>query len=136
MKMENEIPTAMLAACGMNCKVCYVHLKKKKNCLGCRNQDQNKPEHCRQCKIKDCAARQGVDFCVNCPTFPCAILKRMDKSYQQRYQVSLIAQATRLQSIGMQPYLLEEKQRWTCPHCGGVLSLHDKTCSDCGKAMN
>lgn len=22
--------------------------------------------------------------------------------------------------------------RWTCPHCGGAISLHDGVCSDCG----
>ncbi|MBL8101969.1 MAG: DUF3795 domain-containing protein, partial [Anaerolineales bacterium] len=57
----------MLAPCGMTCAVCYVHLKKRNPCMGCRGQDVNKPEHCRKCKIKDCVISQGIDFCFECP---------------------------------------------------------------------
>ena len=45
MKMIDKIPETLLAPCGMNCLVCYVHLKEKKPCLGCRGQDEGKPEH-------------------------------------------------------------------------------------------
>jgi predicted ATP-dependent serine protease len=27
--------------------------------------------------------------------------------------------------------LREEKLKWTCAHCGGVISLHDGYCSEC-----
>jgi hypothetical protein len=123
----------MLAPCGMNCGVCYVHLKKKKPCLGCWGQDDSKPEHCRKCKIKTCASGQGIDFCFNCSTFPCAIIKRLDKSYRQRYQVSLIDNALRLKTVGAKQFLNEEREKWTCADCGGVVSLHDRVCSECGK---
>ncbi|MEW5868712.1 MAG: DUF3795 domain-containing protein [Chloroflexota bacterium] len=128
-----EMPSSMLAPCGMNCTVCYVHLRKKKPCLGCLGQDEYKPDHCRKCKIKDCAVGRGVAFCVDCPDFPCATLKRLDKSYRQRYQVSLVANALRLKAVGAEQFLLEEKQKWACSVCGGVISLHDQVCSQCGK---
>ena len=63
MKMPEQIPETMLAPCGMNCYVCYVFLKKKKPCLGCHGVDANKPNHCRNCKIKDCVNEHEVDFC-------------------------------------------------------------------------
>lgn len=132
MKMDAEMSVTMLAPCGMNCHVCYVHLKKKKPCLGCHGQDESKPQHCRKCKIKECATNQGVDFCSSCPSFPCAIIKRLDKSYKQRYRVSLVDNAIRLKTVGAKQYLLEEKERWTCAYCGGVISLHDCVCSECG----
>jgi len=134
MKMAEEIPASMLAPCGVNCGVCYVHLRHKKPCPGCWGADGSKPGHCRQCKIKDCAAQNGVDFCVNCSSFPCVMIKRLDKSYRQRYQVSLIDNAVRLKTAGTAQFLREEKERWTCVDCGGVISLHDRICSECGKA--
>jgi hypothetical protein len=135
MKMYTAIPANMLAPCGITCAVCYVHLKKKKPCLGCRGQDASKPEHCRKCEIKDCATGQGIKFCLECPTFPCAIIKRLDKSYRQRYQVSLIENSNRIKTVGAKQHLFEEKEQWTCPDCGGIISLHDRICSGCGKEI-
>lgn len=135
MKMPNAIPETMLAPCGVNCAVCYVFLKKKKPCLGCHGGDTSKPEHCRTCEIKACATAQGVDFCFNCPTYPCAIIKRLDKSYKQRYQVSLIENAATIQAVGAQAFLLTEQAKWSCPVCEGVVALHDRICSECGQVV-
>src|SRR3989304_9257727 len=104
--MSLEIPETMLAPCGITCMACYVYLKKKNPCLGCRGQDESKPAHCRKCKIKDCAIARRVDFCFDCPAYPCAIVKRLDKSYRQRYQFSLIDNALRLNTVGAQPDLI------------------------------
>ena len=135
MKTSAKIQTDMLAPCGMTCAVCYVYLQKKKPCLGCRGQDASKPEHCRKCKIKDCASSQEVDFCLECPSFPCVTIKRLDKSYRQRYQVSLIENGIRIKTVGAERHLLEEKERWTCTQCEGVISLHDRECSECGREL-
>jgi hypothetical protein len=135
MKTDTKIPATMLAPCGITCAVCYAHLRKKKPCLGCRGQDTSKPEHCRKCKIKSCVTSQGIDFCFECPTFPCAIIKRLDKSYRQRYQVSLIENGVCAKTVGVEQHLLEEKAKWTCGQCGGVISLHDHACSECGKEL-
>jgi hypothetical protein len=135
MKMADAIPVTLIALCGMNCAVCCAHLREKKPCQGCRGQDEAKPDHCRQCKIKACASGQGIDFCFNCAAFPCPVIKRLDKSYRQRYQVSLIENALRLETIGARQFMIEEREKWTCPACGGVISLHDRVCSECGKRM-
>ncbi|MBN1117239.1 MAG: DUF3795 domain-containing protein [Bacteroidales bacterium] len=37
-------------------------------CAGCRN------EHCKlfkDCKVRACSEQKGVDFCYQCPDFPC-----------------------------------------------------------------
>jgi hypothetical protein len=133
MKMLDTIPTNLVAPCGMDCLVCYVYLKKKKPCQGCRGQDESKPEHCRKCAIKDCSVTHQVDFCGDCADFPCAIIKRLDKSYKKRYQASLINNAIQLKTMGIIPFLLAEKDKWTCTQCEGVISLHDRFCSDCGQ---
>jgi len=135
MKVDIGISTTLLAPCGMNCAVCYAHLRKKKACQGCRAQEASQPQHCRKCNIRDCAARHGFDFCFECSSFPCTTIKRLDKSYRQRYQVSLIENAIRVKTVGVEEHLIEEKQKWTCMQCGGVIALHDRTCSGCGKGM-
>lgn len=127
-----DITKTMLAPCGMTCMVCYVHLKEKKPCPGCRGQDESKPSHCRECEIKKCVKSHEIGFCFECTSFPCTTIKRLDKSYKQRYQVSLIENALRLKAVGAKQHLLEEKEKWTCAQCGGVISLHDQICSECG----
>ena len=93
MKMPEFIAENWLAPCGNNCYVCYVHLRTKKQCLGCFGGDLNKPNHCRNCKIYHCAEHHQCKHCGYCSEFPCQLIKRLDKSYVQRYNVSLINNA-------------------------------------------
>ena len=132
MQMPDVLDPTLLAPCGMHCLVCYVYFRKKKPCRGCRAMDGSQPDHCRVCKIKTCAGEHGVAFCSDCPDFPCTVIKRLDRSYRQRYAVSLVEDARRRQALGVEAYLLEKKARWTCAACGGVVSLHDRVCSECG----
>ena len=91
MKMPTEkIDTAMFAPCGMNCLVCYKHCYHKKPCAGCLNSDIGKPEHCRKCKIKDCIKGKGLSYCFECTDYPCKLIKNLEKSYNKRYQTSLM----------------------------------------------
>jgi hypothetical protein len=132
MKMPDEFSDILLAPCGMNCALCYAYLRKKKPCLGCNGVDTAKPNHCRVCKIKDCLTTHGLTFCHECASFPCILIKNLDKSYQKRYQVSLIEMTRRHESLGAEAYLKEEKNKWLCAACGGVITIHGKTCSECG----
>jgi hypothetical protein len=31
--------------------------------------------------------------------------------------------------------MLQEKEKWTCPRCGGVICIHDRICSECATHM-
>ena len=91
MKMPKEnIDTNMFAPCGMNCLVCYKHCYHKKPCADCLNNDKGKPEHCRKCKIKDCIKIKGLSYCFECSDYPCKLIKSLEKSYNKRYQASLM----------------------------------------------
>jgi hypothetical protein len=135
MKMPNKIETSMFAPCGMNCMVCYVHLKKKKPCGGCLCEYINKPDRCNTCKIKMCAQNKGFTYCFDCNEFPCKQIKTLEKSYQKRYQVSLVENGEQAKEKGLVAFMEKERNRWTCAICGGVISLHDKECSECGKKI-
>ncbi len=132
MKMlENDINTTMFAPCGMNCKVCYKHCYTKKSCAGCMTNNDYKPNHCRACKIKDCVKNHNLTYCFECVSFPCKLIKNLEKSYIHRYQVSLIDNSKKAKEIGLHQFMIEEKEKYTCSHCGGVISLHDQECSEC-----
>ena len=127
-----ELSTNMLAPCGMNCAVCYAHLRKKKTCPGCRGQEDSQPNFCRRCTIRNCAVSSENYFCFECLSFPCQAIKRIDKRYRRSYQVSFIENAARMKTVGAGQFMLEDIQKWTCTQCGGLISLHSRLCSRCG----
>lgn len=131
MKMPNNIDNKLFAPCGMNCLVCYVHLKDKKPCPGCLNNNVNKPERCKNCKIKNCAQEKGLTYCYECLDFPCKQIKNLEKSYTKRYNTSLIENSKKVQMDGISLFMTSEQEKWICKKCSGVISLHDAECSNC-----
>ena len=97
--------------------------------------DGSKPNHCRNCKIQACATERGLALCVDCEDFPCVLIKRMDKSYRQRYHFSLVENAQRFQFVGGEQFMREEVEKWTCAAGGGAVSQHDRACTECGKEI-
>ena len=135
MKMPAKIEDSMLAPCGMNCAVCYRHVgvfKRTKPCEGCLKGDLGKPEHCRSCNIKTCAQEKGYVRCLECADFPCKLIKNLEKSYNKRYNASLVENSRTAQKEGMAAFLEQDRVKWTCAKCGGAFSLHDGACSECG----
>lgn len=136
MKMpEEKIAPAMFAPCGMNCMVCYKHCYHKNPCAGCLNSDLGKPEHCRQCQIKDCIIEKGLTYCFDCPNYPCRLIKNLEKSYNKRYQASLLENSEYVLKRGLEMFMAAQKEKFTCPKCGGIISLHDRECSECQESM-
>lgn len=37
---------------------------------------------------------------------------------------------------GLEKFMKEQKERYTCQKCGGVISIHDRECSECQQAMD
>ena len=126
---------SMLAPCGINCAACFAHLRKNKTCPGCRGQEDSQPPYCRRCNIRNCAVSRAIQFCFECSAFPCTIIKRIDKRYRLRYQVNLIQNGLQIKTLGVETFLDEEKKKWACPQCGGVICMHDRICSVCGLEM-
>lgn len=132
MKMPSEaIEARMFAPCGMNCMVCYRHCYHKKPCEGCLKSDTGKPEHCRKCRIKDCVGEKGLSYCYECVNYPCKRIKPLEKSYRSRYGASLVANSRSVKENGIAFFLERQKESYTCPKCGGIISIHDRECSEC-----
>lgn len=131
MKMPEKIEAIMFAPCGMNCLVCYKHCYHKKPCDGCLKGDDGKPEHCRKCNIKDCIKNKGVDYCFQCSAYPCKRINNLEKSYNKRYKTSLINNSRMVENQGLVQFMNQQRELFTCPKCGGILSIHDSECSEC-----
>ena len=134
MKMPEEyINPNMFAPCGMNCIVCYKHCYSKRPCSGCGNSDIDKPEHCRKCKIKECVTEMGFTYCYECSSYPCKQIKRLEKSYNVRYKASLVENSMLVKEYGLTEFMERQKKKYTCPECRGIISIHDRECSECQK---
>ena len=136
MKMPTEkIDTVMFAPCGMSCLVCYKHCYHKKPCAGCLNSDMGKPEHCRKCKIKDCIKGKGLSYCFECPDYPCKLIKKLEKSYNKRSQANLMEKSEIDRQHRLEKIMEQQKEKYTVPKCGGIISIHDRECSECQESM-
>jgi hypothetical protein len=133
MKSLNEF--SLIAPCGMNCRVCRAYLRDKNKCPGCRINDINKPITRAGCKIKNCKVFRNskAKFCFECDNFPCALLKYLDKRYRTKYDMSMVENLEHIKKFGIRKFIRNEKARWTCPKCGGVICVHKGYCLSCGK---
>ena len=136
MKMPKNIDDYMLAPCGINCMVCRFHCNTKKTCSGCLGDDSGKYDYCSRCKIKLCTLEKGIQYCYKCETFPCKLIKNLEKRYQTRYGSSPIANSLTSKTEGISSFMEKEKEKWTCPQCSGIISLHDDKCSECKNDAN
>ena len=133
-KIRETMDNSMIATCGMNCEICMAHLREKKKCNGCNNDDKDKPFHCTKCVIKHCEIKQQLNFnfCYDCPKYPCTRLKQLDKRYRTKYKMSMLDNLAKIKEIGPDNFVQAENERWTCD-CGGIICVHKGCCSICGK---
>lgn len=124
----------LMAPCGMNCGLCIGYLREKKPCAGCLvKDDANKPKGCRECIIANCQllAQTVSGFCYDCVKYPCTRLKNLDKRYRTNYGMSMIENLSYIRDNGLEHFLINEEEKWTCGVCGAGLSVHRKYCLSC-----
>jgi hypothetical protein len=135
--MSKAFDAELIAPCGMNCGICVAFFgytmrgrRRKHPCIGCRSRD--KPcafikKHC------DKLATKQIEYCFECPGFPCENLKTLDNRYIEKYGMSMIENLKYIQTSGIQQFLRNERERWKCPVCGGVVCVHNRICYTCSK---
>ena len=108
-----SIDIEMFAPCGMNCTVCYKHChtrKIQKPCSGCMQENKSKPVHCRKCRIKDCVQLKEITYCYQCGDFPCRLIRNLEKSYNSRYEESLVENSAEASSHCMTRFALSAEK--------------------------
>ena len=125
----------LIAPCGLNCRLCRAYLREKKKCPGCRGGRENKANACLNCKIKNChQIRKGLQFCYLCPNYPCATLEHLDARYRTKYNISAKENLATIESSSLEQFVASEDLKWTCPACGGTISMHSGLCNNCKKS--
>ncbi|MGE5556807.1 MAG: DUF3795 domain-containing protein [Methanocella sp.] len=139
MESDPKFTAELIGPCGMNCGLCKAYLacshgipaKKGQvsHCSGCRARNKN----CAFIK-RDCPRKVGKALysCMECPDVPCERLAKLDELYRVRYGVSFVENLKVIQESGMDEFLKREAEKYRCPHCGDVVSIHDGKCYACG----
>ena len=132
--MENKL----IAPCGMNCGLCIAYQFREKDlnkqgfhrtyCPGCVPRGKNCTHMGDKCEL---LGKGIVRFCYECEAFPCKRLKSLDKRYRTKYGMSMIENLENIRRNGIEAFVKNEKERWNCPQCGGILSVHKNNCIYC-----
>lgn len=127
----------LIAPCGMNCSLCVAY---QFGDLDLNKQGFNK-KYCAGCvpSKKKCYMKAGCDslgkgkarFCFECDQFPCQKLKSLDKRYRTKYHMSMIENLESIKKNGIEKFLQDQKSKWTCPECGGLICCHNGLCLNC-----
>jgi hypothetical protein len=126
--------TALIAPCGMNCRLCIAYARDKNACPGCRGDDSGKPKTRVTCRIKNCKklGHGKARYCSGCDRFPCDRLDHLDERYRTKYGMSMIDNLEYIKKSSIRRFMSSEKERWTCPECGRLICVHKPQCLFCG----
>jgi hypothetical protein len=137
--MDSKFTPDLIAPCGMNCGVCKAYLAQSRgvptekgkvtHCSGCRVRNKN----CAFIK-RDCPKKVGKQLrsCYECADMPCAHLAKLDAHYSARYDMSMVENLKDIKAKGMDEFLKTQTEKYRCPSCGDVVSVHDGKCYKCG----
>ena len=130
--------TLLIAPCGMNCGICYAYLRKERKCPGCHGETTSMAVSCVKCIIRNCVTIKNSKsgFCFECNKYPCLRLKQLDKRYRTKYKMSMLENLENVKAIGVSAFYENEKKRWRCAKCGGVICVHKSYCFSCGEKAN
>ena len=129
MKAKIVMKREMVAPCGMNCNLCsWVLDPAKPGCVGCRPRRKGCIHKKGLCKK---LAKQEITFCYLCEDFPCASLLLIEKRYVWAHNYSFVENLNFIRKRGLPAFLRRESKRYTCPACGGLLTVHSDACPQC-----
>lgn len=128
MKMPENINPNLLAPCGINCIACE---KYQNPCSGCLISDDGKNKASLKCKIKTCFDKKNFKYCGRCSEFPCPLIKKHSKKYIKRHDYNTLDSAKRIKTMGIGKITQQDKEKFTCPECGGIIHFQNKKCSEC-----
>jgi hypothetical protein len=129
----------LVAPCGMNCGICKAYLAYSRglpakkgsvsHCTGCLARNKN----CAFIK-RDCEKiRKGqLRFCYECSEMPCERLAKLDRYYSARYGMSMVENQNMIRREGMEAFFASQAEKYRCPTCGDIVSVHDGKCYKCG----
>ncbi|MDK2879301.1 MAG: hypothetical protein PWR06_2017 [Thermoanaerobacteraceae bacterium] len=101
-------------------------------CHGCKTTVNS--VHCRKCELKRCAKDRKIEFCCECPEYPCQRLIDFRHDKYSHHSV-VIKNLDFIKKHGVEYWLREQKSRWSCPECGLNFSWYSEKCGNCGSKL-
>ena len=146
-----EVKKSLAAPCGLYCGVCGIYIAHRDDnvkfkerlttvynvpveeiaCKGCLSDEVF--FHCRQCPIKSCNERKGIEGCHQCDEFPCQLIE--DFPIKVGKKVILRAIPT-WRELGTKKWMEEEEKRYICPYCGYPVFRGAKRCRQCRNPLD
>jgi hypothetical protein len=136
---KGKFSPELIAPCGMNCGICKNYLAYSRGIP----EKKGKVSHCPGClpRNKNCYVKRGcrklrrneIKFCYECDDMPCENLDRLDRRYRSRYGMSMVENLREIREKGMEKFLKNQEEKYACPECGDVISVHDGKCYTCTK---
>ncbi|MFW9844740.1 MAG: DUF3795 domain-containing protein [Candidatus Thorarchaeota archaeon] len=124
----------LIAPCGNICATCVAYFgytmsgtKRKHTCPGCRLANKKCAFLKQHCEL---LATDMVEFCYECSNFPCAHLQKLDDTYK-KYNLSVIENLNFIRDHGMQKFLKNQREKYTCTECSGIWCVHTNRCYRC-----
>ncbi|MHA3963070.1 MAG: DUF3795 domain-containing protein [Candidatus Thorarchaeota archaeon SMTZ1-45] len=125
----------LIAPCGMNCAICVAYFgyrmdggRRKTACSGCRIKNKDCAFVKKQCEL---LSKHQIEYCFECDHFPCEQLKKLDKRYRIRFNMSSIENLENIRDNGVRKFLKQQRTRYRCPECGGTICVHTNRCYSC-----
>jgi hypothetical protein len=136
---NNEFTPDVIAPCGMNCGICKAYLAYSRgvpykkgeiyHCTGCRVRDKKCAFIKRDCeKLR----KKQISFCYECQEMPCERLAKLDQRYISYYGMSMLENQKMIKEKGMTEFLRSQSEKYRCPQCGDIVSVHNGKCYSCG----
>ena len=100
MKFERKNP--LLSMCGLNCGLCTMRLAG--HCPGCGQGN-------RPCKVARCGMEHNVEYCFECPEYPCELYNHADEYDSFITHLNQKADLMKAKEIGIEAYCAEQFEK-------------------------
>ena len=136
MAKTNPISKELIAPCGMNCAICsrylsYLNNLNRSQCIGCRPRNEVCKYLFQKCTGINHSSKGDAAFCYDCDQFPCKQINRMDDRYRKNYAMSVKDNLLFIDQMGIKKFIKEQQQKYQCPKCGNLISIHNRKCFNC-----
>jgi rubrerythrin len=76
--------------------------------------------------------KKQIRFCYECAEMPCNQLAKLDDYYRAHYGMSMVENQKMIKEKGIDAFLKTQSEKYRCPGCGDIISVHDAKCYTCG----
>lgn len=148
----------LVASCGLFCGACRVYVARKRDdkkrleqiareyatrrrrpvelidlvCEGCLSD--RVAFFCGECSLRSCAVEKGVYRCARCQDFPCQEIINFNDDGRPHHS-EVLNNIERQKEIGINKWIEEQNERWSCSNCGCPVDWYTNECPECNTPL-